>query len=418
MTPDEDKPYVLWSVPAFSAGAPEVLSGAHIGSSKIRVAAGDVLVCKINPRINRVWLVDARLSATGEHIASPEWVALRPNDALVTGSWLRYFMSSPGARRWLESDVSGVTGSHTRVKPARVLATTVPVPPLDEQHRIVTVLDDHLSRLDAARTYLGASRRRATALRGAALDQLLSPQVPEADSQSVGCLSQSRREAYPLGAVRGRPQAAAPVDLPVPWDGRWPTVSLEQATHPVSTISYGILKPGPNVPLGVPYVRVVNMRGDVIDTGNLHRTSADISAQYARAVLRAGDVLLSIRGTYGRVCVVPEGLAGANITQDTARLALLPQVLPDFAATVLRSPWAQRYFKRTARGVAVKGVNIGDLREMPFPIPTRAEQQRVLAASQATGEGVQRVELAVEGALRHAEALRRGLLTAAFRGDL
>lgn len=49
-----DETFELWSVPNFPTDKPEILSGQEIGSSKQAVAPQDVLICKINPRINRV----------------------------------------------------------------------------------------------------------------------------------------------------------------------------------------------------------------------------------------------------------------------------------------------------------------------------------------------------------------------------
>lgn len=217
---------------------------------------------------------------------------------------------------------------------------------------------------------------------------------------------QERASRYGVDEKRGRPKALGP-DLAdaAPWEGTWPTASLEQATDPVRTISYGILKPGPNIADGVPYIRVVNMRQDVLDVEGLHRTTPEIARQYGRASLVPGDVLVSIRGTFGRVVIVPPSLAGANITQDTARLALLPQVLPRFIALYLRSPTAQQYMKRVARGVAVKGVNIGDLRTLPVPLPPIEEQARVVDLLE---DHLSRLE-AASSSLDHAERSLAGL---------
>lgn len=75
--------------------------------------------------------------------------------------------------------------------------------------------------------------------------------------------------------------------------------------------------PKENVSDGVPYVRVKDMKGWTIDVPGLRRTSPDIAARYARASLVPGDLLLAIRGSYGRVAIVPRELDGANITQDS-----------------------------------------------------------------------------------------------------
>ena len=52
-----DQLFELYSVPSFDSDYPEIVSGAEIGSAKVTVEEGDVLICKINPRINRVWVV-------------------------------------------------------------------------------------------------------------------------------------------------------------------------------------------------------------------------------------------------------------------------------------------------------------------------------------------------------------------------
>jgi len=160
------------------------------------------------------------------------------------------------------------------------------------------------------------------------------------------------------------------------------------------------------------------MRGDTLGLDDLHRTSAQIAKQYERASLVPGDVLLSIRGTYGRVVQVPEALTGGSITQDTARLAFVGPIDPSFACVYLRSPYAQAYFKKVARGVAVKGVNIGDLRTMPFPIPPLTEQLQIVTKVEELSSELEDARLIAEASLRRAATLRRSLLGAAFSGRL
>ena len=49
--------YELYSVPIYETGRPEFLTGKEIGSTKQQVSKGDILLCKINPLLNRVWEV-------------------------------------------------------------------------------------------------------------------------------------------------------------------------------------------------------------------------------------------------------------------------------------------------------------------------------------------------------------------------
>jgi type I restriction enzyme S subunit len=289
-----------------------------------------------------------------------------------------------------------------------------------EQHRIVDILEDHLSRLDAAQAYLKSAIAKADAMQRGVLQSAIRGQVAPSGRPAHSREDQlsTRRALCPENMKRGRPD---PSGRTQDFDGlpeTWTQVSLEEATHPVRTISYGILKPGPNLGQGVPYVRVVNMRGDALGLDDLHRTSVEIAKQYERASLVPGDVLLSIRGTYGRVVQVPDALIGGNITQDTARLAFVGPIDPSFACVYLRSPYAQSYFKKVARGVAVKGVNIGDLRTMPFPIPPLTEQLQIVAKVDELSSELEDARLTAESGLRRATTLRHSLLAAAFAGRL
>jgi type I restriction enzyme S subunit len=193
---------------------------------------------------------------------------------------------------------------------------------------------------------------------------------------------------------------------------------LEQISSAERVICYGILMPKDNVVKGVLYVKVRDMRGDRIDLEGLHRTSHEIANKYARASLRPGDLLLSIRGTYGRVAVVPPELDGANITQDTARLAILPQLASLYVAYWLRAESSQQYFKRVARGVAVKGVNIGDIRPMPVPIAPLPEQHRIVEKIEELLSDLDAGVASLQRAKANLKRYRASVLKSAVEGRL
>ena len=142
-------------------------------------------------------------------------------------------------------------------------------------------------------------------------------------------------------------------------------------------ITYGILKPGTGFPGGIPVVKVKDMQNGIIDESDLLLTSPEIDAQYQRSKLCKGDLLISIRGSVGRMAIVPESLEGANITQDTARLTIDETYNPVYVRGVLESAPLQTEMERNIRGVAVKGINIGFLRELQIPICDRGLQDRL-----------------------------------------
>ena len=140
-----DEMFELYSVPNFEAGVPEIIRGKEIGSSKQYVCEKDVLVCKINPRINRVWITGH--ITPYRLLGSSEWIVFRNH--LLFAPYLRYYFSSPHFREFMLSNVSGVGGSLMRAQPESVKKYPVLIPPYQEQIRIAERIDELFALLVA-----------------------------------------------------------------------------------------------------------------------------------------------------------------------------------------------------------------------------------------------------------------------------
>lgn len=132
-----DTMYELYSVPFFTTGHPEYLHGSEIGSSKVIVQKNDILVCKINPRINRVWVVADE--SNYQSIASSEWIVVRT--AQYNPYFLAWYFRTPMFQQLMTSEVTGIGGSLTRAQPKRVAEYPVPVLSRGKQDKIVSILD-------------------------------------------------------------------------------------------------------------------------------------------------------------------------------------------------------------------------------------------------------------------------------------
>jgi type I restriction enzyme S subunit len=333
---------------------------------------GDVLVAKITPSMENGKAAVAKELTNGVGFGSTEFHVLRPRDGVEPRYVLHYVLQ----RSFREEAARHMTGTAgQRRVPARYLdESPIPVAPAAEQRRLVAEIEEQLSRLDAALSTLSTAEQR-------------------------------------LGVLRRSASAS--------WfRGEWPSRPLAALVDPERPIRYGILMPKQHVADGVLYVRVRDFPVGTILVDGLKRTSEEIANKYRRSSLQPGDVLVSIRGTFGRVALVPPELDGANITQDTARVALVSEVDRNYFVAYVRSEPAQRFFRSVARGVAVRGVNLADLREMPVPLPPRDEQMRIAAAAEGTSTFLDALEVQVKHARRRAALLRRAILERAFRGEL
>ena len=149
---------------------------------------------------------------------------------------------------------------------------------------------------------------------------------------------------------------------------------LDHCVKSDAPICYGILMPGTGHDNGVPVIKVKDIYGGMIHPRHLLLTDPKIDSQYKRSKLHEGDILLTIRGTTGRLALVPTDLKGANITQDTARIRLKEEHSNQYFYFLLQSKTVQDQVLLHTLGQAVKGINISEVKKICFALPMKNEQ--------------------------------------------
>jgi type I restriction enzyme S subunit len=260
------------------------------------------------------------------------------------------------------------------------------LPPLGEQRKIAAILSSVDDSIEAARAVID----QLQVVKRAMMAELLARGLPG---------RHTRFKQTEIGEV------------PEEWD----VVPLDSLIAAGRPICYGVLKPGPHVPGGVPVVRITDYKGDRLDVALVQRSSAAIVVPFMRSTLRTGDLLISIRGTAGRVCVIPQDIDGGNISRDSARISLADIDLQSFVYCYLRSSVFQRFVFDEMRGMAVQGINIQDLRRLPVPVPSRGERQMICDTLLAIDAILLSNQDEVKGLLRTKSALTSVLLTGELR---
>jgi type I restriction enzyme S subunit len=193
---------------------------------------------------------------------------------------------------------------------------------------------------------------------------------------------------------------------------------LMHRTDPARPIMYGIVLPGPDVPQGVPIVKGGDVAARRLSPNELNRTTPEIEAPYARARLAPEDLVFAIRGGIGDVELVPHDLAGANITQDVARISTAPGVSSAWLRHVLRTSTVRRDVSSRVTGATIKGLNIWDLKRVLVPMSDETRQNkdlRTLRAAEVKRESLTRALKTQTGIVAER---RQALITAAVTGEL
>ncbi len=155
----------------------------------------------------------------------------------------------------------------------------------------------------------------------------------------------------------------------------WETPTIDEVTVDDSPICYGIVQTGSYVESGVPVLAIYNMGRDYIT--NIHRASQLIENRYIRSRVKPNDVLISVKGTIGRVDIVPNHFFG-NISRDIARIRLKSYVLPKYVFQTLSSQILQLQIIRTAVGTTRAEISIWILKQLRLPLPPIEEQERIV----------------------------------------
>jgi type I restriction enzyme S subunit len=161
----------------------------------------------------------------------------------------------------------------------------------------------------------------------------------------------------------------------------WQVKPLSSLTDPNRPISYGIVQTGPNVMNGVPCIRVVDISNGRVSKKDLITTTPEISSSYKRTILKAGDLVMPLRGKVGEIGSIDDELIGANLTRGVALIAITKDFHPHFFQHFISSARTRNRLEQSMNGSALQEIPIASLRsfKVAFP-PTKAEQEAIATA--------------------------------------
>ena len=364
----KENTFELYSVPIFPTNTPEIIKGEKIGSAKQNVENGDVLLCKINPKINRVWFVKNRTENT--MIASSEWIVIR-NKFMLT-DYLVFCFMSPYFRDLMENNVSGVGGSLTRAQPSMVANYAIPIPPLQEQKRIITEIKHWFELIDVIdqgkECLQGTIKKAKSKILDLAIHGKLVPQVPT-DEPASELLKRINPKAE-ITCDNGHYQKL-PFKIPKSW--------VWCGHNDILEISGGS-QPAKNHFISVPkdnYIRLYQIR----DYGD-NPIPVYIPEELASKRTEKGDILLArYGGSLGKVFHAETG--AYNVAMAKVIFKYPNVIFKDFAYYYYLSDLYQGRLKEISR-TAQAGFNSSDFNEMFFPLPPYEEQKRIVNAINKT----------------------------------
>ena len=365
--------FELYSVPIYENKHPEEVAGKKIKSNKQSVKLDDILLCKINPRINRVWKVGSFTKY--KSIASTEWIVIRQK--YIVSNYLRYAFMSPYFRELLQSEVSGVGGSLTRAKPKIVKNYIVPLPPLSEQSRIAAKIAQLFALLRKVETSTQQYAKLQTLLKSKVLDLAmrgkLVKQDPNDEPASVllekikaekaeSVKEKKIKKSKPLPPITDEEK---PFDIPDSWE--W--VRLGDVINLVSgrDIAKKAHLSHPQSK-SIPYITGasnINEQGQITITEWVNNPSV---------IVNKGTLLLSVKGTIGKIAVL--SIPRAHIARQIMGIENIYGLDSNYQKFYLKSYMQE--LQKKAKSM-IPGISRDDLLLATFPLPPITEQSRIVS---------------------------------------
>ncbi len=321
--------------------------------------------------------------------------------------------------------------------------TELLLPPLNEQHRIVTKIETLTARSRKAREALDAipallDQFRQSVLAAAFRGDLTAdwreqnPDVEPAE-KLLERIREERRERWESDELK-KMQIKGKIHKGDKWKERykkpldpkaeylslicqvpknWTTSSIDAVT---SKLTYGITKRPAYVEAGIPIISAKEIRAGEINLSEAKSISFEsFDGLREKCKLAFNDVLFSKTGTIGSVAIV-KTQSKLCVSQNVAVLS--PLIEPDFLELFLRSKFIQNLAQSQVRTTSIPDLQLGLLSQFPIPFPSLAEQEIIVNRVYKIYDSVKTVSEQVDIGNRYYETLDQSILAKAFRGEL
>jgi type I restriction enzyme S subunit len=198
-----------------------------------------------------------------------------------------------------------------------------------------------------------------------------------------------------------RPPGASASDTPI---GRLPSNGDVTPLSEILASSDPAMRSGPFgsallkrelVPSGIPLLGIDNVYTDRFVAEYTRFVTPAKARQLARYQVFPGDVMITIMGTVGRACLVPDDVGHALSSKHVWTMTFdSKRYVPYLVSTQLNhAPWALTQLRRDEQGGIMNAIRSETLRSMLLPKPPFEEQERIAQILMAMDE-----RLAVESA--------------------
>jgi len=287
--------------------------------------------------------------------------------------FLFYFLLSK------QDEIEGTEGAvFASINKSQIEQIEIVAPSLDEQQRIVGILDQ---------AFAGIATAQANA---------------EKNRQNAHALFESHLHAIFSQCGKG-----------------WVEIRLMDCVEDISTGPFGsLLHKSDYQQGGIPLVNPINIEGSEIIPDERKAVGKATAQRLSRYVLRENDIVIGRRGEIGRCAVIGGDQVGWLCGTGSFFIRPSDKVNPYFLTHLLRSSPYRGRLEGVSKRATMPSISNDDLANLVIGLPPVPEQRQILAVLDDLAAETQRLAGIYERKLAGLAALKKSLLHRAFAGEL
>ena len=299
--------------------------------------------------------------------------AIRPSSQLLTGYVLMFF-------RFFEAQLAlkGTGTTFNAITQNVVKNLEIPIPPLNEQSRIVARIEELFSELDNSVSTLQKTKKQLAVYRQAVLKEAFD---------SVKDVKNGTRIKDVCNDIK--------VGIVIK-----PTQYYVESG-------------------GVKAFRNANVRRNYVDDDNWALISKEGHEKNKKSIVHTDNLVIARSGAnLGMAAVVPEKCDGFNAIDIVIAELNLNAADPHYLAYYVNSPYGLHVVNEYQHGGAQGHLNVKEFGLLPLILAPLSEQKNIVSKIESRLSVCDSIEHTVDTALLQAEAMRQSILKQAFEGRL
>lgn len=329
----------------------------------------DCLVSRLPDPVGRACIIP---KLNDRMITAVDCSIIRFKQNIVLSKWFLFYSMSNNYQQQINSQISGAT--RQRISRKNLGSICLPVPPLSEQERIVSIFDKAFSAINQAKQNAEKNLKNAKELFDSYLQEAFS-------------------------------------------NGNCEKVKLSELAKDVTD---GDHMPPPKSDEGFPFITISNINKqnrhiDFSDTFKVPKEYFDKLKENRKP--RKGDVLYTVTGSYGIPVLIEDDFEFC-FQRHIGLIRPKENVSGKWLYYWILSPDAFFQANDTATGTAQKTVSLTALRSFLLPKMTLKEQQAIVQKLDTLSAETKQLEEIYQQKITELEELKKSMLQKAFNGEL